>query len=59
MAEYGADCWELDALPPAALIQLVRDGIERYLDKTVYRASLAQESADKRVLLEVADSIES
>ena len=28
----GTECYELDALPPRALIQIVRDGIESYLD---------------------------
>ena len=55
IAQYGEDCYELDALPPAALIQILRDGIERYVDKTTYRGVRALERADRSEMLRIAD----
>ena len=46
----GTECYELDALPPRALIQIVRDGIESYLDMPGYESALAREEADREVM---------
>ena len=58
IAKYGTNCYELDALPPAALIQIVRDGIERDLDLNAYQESVDQEEADRAVVGAVADAME-
>ena len=32
ISRFGSDCWELDALPPSELQNLVKESIEKYID---------------------------
>ncbi len=48
--EFGDDSWELDALPPRALQDLVRNAIERRRDNTVYEAVLAEERRQQALM---------
>lgn len=43
VAEHGLDdAWELDALPPETLADLIRDAVTSLFDRTVYDASRAE-----------------
>ena len=55
---YGADCWELDALDPPALVSVVRDAIEAELDRDMYEARVAQEESVKVTLRTFANAVE-
>lgn len=48
--QYGEDTWELDALPPDALDDLVDAEIQTHLDRDLYDARAEQETDERRVL---------
>ena len=55
--EHGTECYELDALPPRALVEIVRDGIESYLDMPGYESALAREAADREVMQGISNGL--
>lgn len=55
--EYGLNVWELEALPPATLQQVVRDAIESVLDIELLRNEIAQESRDAAQLLSIRETV--
>jgi len=48
--EFGAESWELDALEPPVLAQLVRDSIDQILNKRAWKKKLKEESEHKKLL---------
>jgi len=44
--EYGTDCWELEAIPPEQLQQIVREVIDSVIDVDAFNAEVAAERAD-------------
>lgn len=48
--KHGYDSWELDALPPNVLVQLIRDAIGHVRDASEWDAAKARESSERRVL---------
>lgn len=57
IAEFGPSSWELDALPPAALNQLVNDAVAEYVDADRMTATIAIEDAERaRVTRAIAGS---
>lgn len=50
VAEYGSSSWELDALEPAVLRDLIRDSIGRYLDLDLFDAREEEENEHKKLL---------
>lgn len=48
--EYGNSSWELDALSPAVLDQLIRDEVEPYRDEEAYAKVEAKESKHRATL---------
>ena len=55
--EYGMESWELDALAPRVLDDLVSNAIEDLLDRDLYDAQLAQEEQDKAAIREAAQGL--
>ena len=53
---YGTDSWELDALDPATLNQLIQDNIEPLCEADLRQARLDQEEEEKQVLAAFADN---
>ena len=45
--EHGDESWELDALPPATLDELLRNKLEELIDREAYDAQIEQEESDK------------
>jgi len=45
--QHGASSWEVDALPPDALVRLIREAIEGVLDMPAMEAVKAREAIDK------------
>jgi hypothetical protein len=50
VAQYGYESWELDALPPDVLAQLVRDHIASIRDADAYEVLVARESRERQLL---------
>ena len=46
IAKHGAAVYELEALPPDVLQQVIREAIETVLDMPLFRAELKREKAD-------------
>jgi hypothetical protein len=57
--EFGTDCWELDALEPQVLVDLVDSQIREHLDLSMYRARERQEERERVILRAVSDNWDS
>ena len=56
--QYGTGCWELDALPPDVIQELIIDGIDSYLDHEVFRQAQQMEKSERQSLRELVLSID-
>jgi hypothetical protein len=54
--EYGAECWELDALDPNDLRECMRQAIEDEVEPTAWKRCAAVEKAERESLRTVLDS---
>lgn len=54
---YGDSSWEVDALKPQILNQLLSSNIERHIDMDLYNQVLEQEKLDKETLRELQEKI--
>jgi hypothetical protein len=59
MDKFGFDSWEVDALPPNILEQLLTDTIEKYIDREKFNKHLDEEEDDRNELLEIAEEYNS
>lgn len=57
VAEHGHSAWELDALEPSVLRELIRSSVFRIRDEDAWSASLAEEVGDFRVLDEIVENL--
>lgn len=55
VAEYGDESWELDALDPTVLSDLVRNAVDTLIDKDKWQESVNEENEHKRLLGEVSE----
>ena len=55
MDKFGMDSWEVDALPPDVLDRLLRNTIEKHIDRTKFNKYLDDEERDRNDLLEIAE----
>jgi hypothetical protein len=53
---YGDECWELDALNPTILSDLVRDEVESLIDQTKWDAKVDEENEHRRLLGVVSEN---
>ena len=53
---YGYDSWELDALEPAVITDLIRDKIEQYKDQKQWDTDLVQENKYRGMLKNIAEN---
>jgi len=58
VAEYGDESWELDALEPAVLTQLIRDEIDSIRDMDLWNERVEQLDEDKAVLTNIIGKLE-
>lgn len=56
-AEFGDKCWELDALEPAELDDLVSRAVESYVDKDLWQATLAREVEERGKIKQFYDGV--
>lgn len=58
LMNFGRESWELDALDPKKLAELVRLNVDRYIDSPVkWRAAQALENTGRKKIVEVAEKI--
>lgn len=55
--EWGEECWELDALTPNVLMELVRDAVINLRDDDTWKESLSRQDTEKEQLLHLAERI--
>jgi hypothetical protein len=55
IAEFGSESWELDALEPAVLRDLIQKTIRSYLDPDAYDKRVQREKSERKALDVVAD----
>lgn len=55
MERFGNESWELDALPPNDLADLIRTNVLRFRDEELWAAQLAREEEERRHLQVAAD----
>lgn len=54
--EFGRESWELDALEPRVISDLIETNVSRYRDDTIYSAVKRRESSEKSLLKELASN---
>jgi len=59
IAEYGRSSWELDALEPRVMRDLIADTVKQYRDDDIYQDRLDLEAKYKAILENVRDNWES
>jgi hypothetical protein len=52
--QYGHDCWELDALEPQVISDLITENIVKYRDESVYLEVKEREAREKELLDDMA-----
>lgn len=52
--EYGDECWELDALEPKVISDVIRENVEKYRDDALYQAVVQREAEEKKQLNDFA-----
>jgi len=55
--EFGKDCWELDALEPQELDDVVARAIESYVDKEQWEATLKREQRERAKIKKFYDGV--
>jgi hypothetical protein len=48
--QFGSECWELDALDPTVVADLIRDEVEGMIDADAWNAVKAEETASRTSL---------
>ena len=51
---YGDESWELDAVEPAELQQMIQDAIQSYMDPDQWQIDTEREDRERQQLIEVA-----
>lgn len=57
IAKYGDESWEVDALPPETLSEIIRDAFSGVVDQNAMDAVIAQEESDKDALREAVKGL--
>jgi len=57
VAEYGEECWELDALEPTVLAELIRQYVTYLIDEDRWQAVEEREVTDKAKLQEIVNGL--
>jgi hypothetical protein len=55
VAAHGSSSWELDALDPDTLVELVRDAVSRYRDDDAWDKAVEREDEERKVLTATSD----
>lgn len=57
ISRYGTSCWELDALDPKVIVELIRNAVEQVRDEKIWEESLSEESEDLETLDEIIQNL--
>lgn len=57
IAQFGESSWELDAVEPGALAQLVRDAVETVRDEDLWVEAQEREARERATLKEISDKL--
>lgn len=57
IAEHGYESWELDALPPNVIAEIIRTAIFEYLDRDLFDKSIAREDEGREEIRALANSM--
>lgn len=57
-AKFGEKCWELDSLSPRVIDALIREHVERYIDRAAFDDAVAEEEEGREALGKIADRFE-
>ena len=55
VAEYGAECWELDALDPGVIVDLITEAVEPHIDRSVWDETSDEEDRKRFHLEKLSD----
>ena len=55
VSEYGYESWELDALEPSVLDELIREAIEPLVDRDTWNRAAAKDAADREMMETISD----
>lgn len=55
IARYGYESWELDALPPTVMGELIQDAVQELVDQDIREEDLEQERAERADLDRIVD----
>jgi len=58
VAEHGNSSWELDALSPDVLVNLMTNAIEEYIDMDKYNLIIQLEEKEKKAFEDYADNFD-
>ena len=56
VSKYGNECWELDALDPTVIADLIRREIEEMIDREPWNAALASEERNRSILAKASEN---
>lgn len=56
--EHGSESWELDALKPTTLQQIIRDRLNQLVDWDAMKAVISEENEEKAAMQELSDRFE-
>lgn len=51
--KYGTESWELDALEPSVIVELIQKEVGKLTDKNLFQAVELREASDKRILIKI------
>lgn len=54
--KYGRESWELDALEPQVISDIIREHVTKYRDESTYQAVKRREAREKELLEDVAEN---
>lgn len=52
--EFGDESWELDALPPTTLLEIIQEAVGEFKDEALFEAKEAEEAADRSTLQNIS-----
>jgi len=58
VADYGYECWELDALEPSVIVDLIRDSVLELRDEDLWQEMVDEEEAGRDTLRQIKDNLE-
>jgi len=54
---YGEDCWELDALEPQVIVDLIQDEVANIMDTDTWETTIEREDAEREQIRKAAEAL--